>query len=65
MAKYLCLIALMSILGIILMLIGLSTIQAIYFGCLLSSITCWGLILLSEIKRPQVAPTTKGHKNNK
>lgn len=64
MTKYLCLIVLMSILGITLMLIGLSTIQAIYFACLLSSITCWGLILLSETKRPQVAPTTKGHKNN-
>lgn len=64
MAKYLCLIALMSIIGITLMRIGLSTIQAIYFACLLSSITCWGLILLLEIKRPQVAPTTKGHKNN-
>lgn len=64
MAEYVCLIVLMSILGIILMLIGLSTIQAIYFACLLSSITCWGLILLSETKRPQVAPTTKGHKNN-
>lgn len=64
MAKYLCLIALMSILGTTLMLVGLSTIQAIYFACLLSSITCWGLFLLSETKRPQVAPTTKGRKNN-
>lgn len=64
MTKYVCLIALMSIIGISLMLIGLSTIQAIYFACLLSSITCWGLILLSEIKRPQVATTTKGQKDN-
>lgn len=59
MAKYVCLIALMSILGITLMLIGLSTIQAIYFACLLSSITCWGLMLLSEIKKAKTHAPTK------
>lgn len=59
MTKYLCLIAMMSILGINLMLIGLSTIQAIYFACLLSSITCWGLILLLETKRAKTHTPTK------
>lgn len=37
--------------GIILMIFGMNTVQSLYFAGMLSSFTCWGLIILLETKK--------------
>ncbi|MEY8597695.1 hypothetical protein [Mammaliicoccus lentus] len=50
--------------GIALMIAGLSTIESVYFASLLTAFVSWAIIYVKETKRPQVAPTTKGQKDN-
>ena len=60
--RYFSLITFNVAIGIILIMSGLNTIQSIYFAGLLTGFTCWGLLLLSEIKKPILTAISKGKK---